>query len=232
MTSASSPAGSDGLSVVVVARDALVRSLLLKVLGECRIPVSEWTREELAHAVEKPDVVCASPSVAAHVLALGVPTVVVTRGLSVSDEAWAELAHRRPVVLRHDDLTPVTLLEGLLSARFGIDVTDVPSSLSQVPLALLRGFLGRPRAFRTIRDAARACGCSAAELRAVERKWECRRFEELVTRLRAGTWRWLRSAGVDRSVVEDHLGIKDRSDFRRACRRARIPVPWSGNERT
>jgi len=232
MTSASSPSGTNGLTAAVVARDSVVRCLLVKVLRESRIPFSEWAIEELAGAVPQPDVVCTGPSAAAAVLRLGFPTVIVTRGLSIADAVLGQVSRRRALVISSDELTPVTLLGGLLGARFGIDLSDVPARLSRVPPALLRGFLRSPRAAGTIRGFSRASGLAVDALRAMEKDLGCTRFEALVTRLRAGVYRWLASAGVDRTVVQDYLGIKDRSDFRRACRRAGIPVPWGGNERT
>jgi hypothetical protein len=211
----------------VAARDPVVRSLLVKTLRECHITVSECAVEKLARAAANPDVVCTGPLAAAAVLALNVPTLIVTRGLAVSDQVWADLARRRPVVISHEDLTPVTLLGGLLRARFGIDLGEVPPSLRWVPPTLLRAFLASPRTTKHIGDIAVAAGASREELRQVAKSIGCERFDHVATRLRADVWRWLVSAGVDRGVVEDYLGVTDRSHLRRACRRARIPVPWN-----
>lgn len=226
MMSTSSTSACNALTAGVVVQDPIVRSLLVKTLRECRIPASEWTIEGLGRALEKPHVLCTGPSAATAVLGLSVPTVIVTRGVRVSDEAWAELSRRRPVVIRHVDLTPATLLQGLLRARFGIDFSHVPAPLSRMPPALLQVFLHSPRAARTIGEFSCASGFTPDALRAVEKDLGCRRFEALVTRLRADVYKWLVRAGVDRTVVEGYLGIEDRSNFRRACRRARITPPW------
>lgn len=227
MTSASVTGSGNGLSAVVVARDPVVRASLLKTLRDCCIASSESTVLELARAGAPFDVVCTGPMAAAAVLALNVPTLLVTRGLAVSDQAWVELVRRRPVVISHDALTPVTLLDGLLRARFGIDLGDVPPPLSWVPPILLRAFVASPQTIKHMGDFALASGTSRAVLRQAAKDVGCDRFEHVVTRLRADVWRWLVSAGVDRRVVEDYLGVTDRSHVRRACRRARIPVPWN-----
>lgn len=228
MTSASSPSGAHGLSATVVGPDVIVRGSLVRVLRECRVHVVERTMEQIARTDLKADVVCTGPSLATVVLGLNLPTVIVTRGMNVSDDVWAELVRRRPVVIRHVDLTPVALLQGLLRARFGIGFDgDVPPSLSWVPPTLLRAFLATPQTIKHIGDFALAAGSSREELRQVAKAVGCERFEHLASRLRGDVWRWLVSAGVDRRVVEDYLGVTDRSHLRRACRRARIPVPWN-----
>lgn len=103
---------TNGLTAAVVVRDPTVRGSLVRALDECRVHFVERRVEQLARADEKPDVVCTCSSVAAAVLGLNIATVIVTRGLSVSDEVWVELVRRRPVVISHIDLTPVMLLEG------------------------------------------------------------------------------------------------------------------------
>jgi hypothetical protein len=59
--------------------------LLLKTLCECRIASSESTVQELARVGASSGVVCTGPFAAAAVLSLNVPTLIVTRGLAVSD---------------------------------------------------------------------------------------------------------------------------------------------------
>jgi hypothetical protein len=228
MTSTSSTSATNGLTAAVVARDPIVQGSLVRALQACRVHVVESAIERIARADGKPDVVCTGPLLAGAVLAINLPTVIVTRGMSVSDELWAELMRRRPVVIKHADLTPVILLAALLKARFGIGSgEDVPPPLSWVPPTLLRAFLAGPRTIRHIADFALAAGASREELRQVEKGIGCQRFEHLATRLRVDVWRWLVGAGVHRTVVEDYLGMTDRSHVRRACRRARIPVPWN-----
>jgi hypothetical protein len=160
-------------------------------------------------------------------LVLNFPTVIVTRGVPVSDEVLALLSRRRPVIVRYVDLTPITLFEGLLAAYFDVGLGDAPASLRHLPPRLLRVFLAAPRSVHTLAALACGAGLSVGELRALEKDLGLLRFEGLLARLRAETWRWLVSAGADRRVVETYLGITDRSNFRRTCRRARIAVPWS-----
>jgi hypothetical protein len=223
-----SAGGTNGLTVAIAARDPLVRRALVAALAECRIRGIDVMLEGLARLDEKANVVCADSSAAASVLALNVPTVIVTRGASLSDEVWALLSQRRPVILRYVDLTPITLLEGLLTGYFGVGLGHAPASLGRLPPRLLRAFLAESRSIHTLGDLARGAGFSVGNLRALERDLGVPRFEGLLARLRAETWKWLVAKGVDRRVVEDYLGIADRSNFRRACRRAGIPVPWDG----
>jgi len=218
--------GTGGLRAVVVARDPIVRRSLVRMLRECRIPASEWLVEELVRGVPDSHVVCTGPSGATAVLAIDVPAVIVTRGFRVSDEVWAELLRRRPALVRYGDLTPATLLEALLRARFGVDLSEVPASLSSVPPAVLRAFFRSPGAVGTIREFSRASGLTVDELRATEKELGHSRFEGLATQLRAAVYKWLVCAGIDRRAVEEYLGIEDRSHFYRACRRAKSAVPW------
>lgn len=51
------------------------------------------------------------------------------------------------------------------------------------------------------------------------------RDEHLLAYVRAESWCWLVGLGVSRRVVEALVGIPDRSNFRRACRRAGVRVP-------
>jgi hypothetical protein len=165
-------------------------------------------------------------------LALNLPTVIVTRGASVSDEILVSLSQRRAVILMYVDLTPLTLLAAVLGAYFGIALQDAPASRLGLPPRLLRAFLAAPRSVHRLADLARGAGLPVGGLRALGRGLGLFRFERLLTTLRAETWKWLVSAGVDRRLVEDYLGITDRSNFRRACRRAGIALPWGGDQWT
>lgn len=53
-----------------------------------------------------------------------------------------------------------------------------------------------------------------------------KRSEHLVTALRAAAWIWFARLGAHRPTFERYLGIYDRGNFRRACRRAGIEPPW------
>jgi hypothetical protein len=100
-----------------------------------------------------------------------------------------------------------------------------------LPPRVLRAFLAGPRRARTIGDLCCAVGTSAGQLRAVVKRCGFGRYEGLLTWLRLETWKWLVSAGVDRTLAEAYLGILDRSNFRRACKRAGLATPWT-NKRT
>ena len=110
--------------------------------------------------------------------------------------------------------------------EIGSSLDDTPASQVRVASPILRAFLASPRTLHIKKDLCRAIGLSAGGLRSAVREGGFHRFEEMLTWLRSETWIWLVSAGVDRKLAEAYLGIADRSNFRRACKRASIEVPW------
>lgn len=213
-------------TVLVVGDDQPTRRSLLAALRQCRVQARESASRSPAGIPSGVDVVCADSSAATWVLVAHHPMVIVTRGIPVSDDVWGALIQRRPVIIKLADLEPVRLLEGLCCARFGIDAANPPPKLRQVPPGVLRAVLAGARTSNTASALARSARISVRELRRIERQLGLHRVEGLVTVIRAEMWKWLISAGVNRDVVEAYLGIVDRSNFRRACERAGIPIPW------
>ncbi len=96
-----------------------------------------------------------------------------------------------------------------------------------LPWRLIEAFVGRPNALQTTVDFARALEISQARVRQLVRVSGFTRSEHLVTALRGAAWIWFARLGVKRSAFERHLGIYDRGNFRRSCKRAGIEPPWN-----
>ncbi len=92
--------------------------------------------------------------------------------------------------------------------------------------AMIRFFVRNASAARSVGDVRLALKMSDGACVACVRELGFHRAEHLFTYLRAETWILLIKRGLDRRVVERFVGISDRSNFRRACRRARISTPW------
>lgn len=96
-----------------------------------------------------------------------------------------------------------------------------------IPRRVLEVFVHKPAGVQTTVDFARALAESHGKVRDMVHSCGFERTEHLVTALRAESWVWFARAGVPRTRLEPYLGIYDRTDFRRACRRAGIEVPWN-----
>jgi hypothetical protein len=95
-------------------------------------------------------------------------------------------------------------------------------------VALVGLFVEEPSRTVSLLDVADAPGTTLAAAIEEISNPGFRRHEYLLTYMRAESWRWLVGSGIGRVPVEPLLGIMDRSNFRRGCRRARVRVPWSG----
>ncbi len=105
-------------------------------------------------------------------------------------------------------------------------IMSVPE-LAMIPRRVLEVFVHKPAGVQTTVDFAKALAVSRGKVRDTVHACEFERTEYLVTALRAESWIWFARAGVSRKRFEPYLGIYDRTDFRRACRRAGIEVPWN-----
>jgi hypothetical protein len=98
-----------------------------------------------------------------------------------------------------------------------------------VPHEVVTAFLRRPNEFRRLADLRRTLRTSRGRAHGILRSSQrFKRAEHLFTALRCATWAFLTSEGLERSAVEEYLGIVDRPDFRRSCDRAGLPAPRLG----
>jgi hypothetical protein len=100
-------------------------------------------------------------------------------------------------------------------------------AFTAVPRQVIDAFVLHPERLRGLSDVCRVLAVSPDSARALVRRAGFRRSEHLFVRLRAESWVWFSREGFRPSVFERYLGIRDRSDFRRACRRAGSELPWS-----
>jgi hypothetical protein len=92
--------------------------------------------------------------------------------------------------------------------------------------ALVRAFLEEPASRRPLELLTGNTGLTPRAVRQALRDLHFERSQYLFTWLRAESWVWLVSRGFDPHAVEPFLGIHDRSNFRRSCRRASVKTPW------
>ena len=134
-------------------------------------------------------------------------------------------------MIHSDDLTPERMLGVLFASEGGSTGTLsqylrtlLPQRPESRPLVAL--FASAPAATARVEAVARAVGCHNRRVPHLVQALRFERFEHLWTYLLVESWVWLTRQGIPRKPVERFLGIFDRSNFRRACERARVPVPW------
>jgi hypothetical protein len=135
------------------------------------------------------------------------------------------------VPLRVDALTPGRLLAAVMGAASSTvgDVLGALDMFQPLPAHLIAAFIREPNRFHRVQDLRRALHISRDAAREVVRSTKrFTRTEHLFAALRVALWAFLTSEGVDRSVVEEYLGVQDRGHFRRACARAGAPRPHLG----
>lgn len=214
------------LRTVVATVDPSVGRVIGAALGQLRIPGEAAPVAELKGRAGRAGVACVDSGAFATVGPLPCPTVIVTKGAPVPDDVWPALLDAAPVAIRLADLQPSSLLAAILRAKAHVALDDLPPALARIPRPMVEAFLADPASLRTVGDAGSAMGMSSRSVRATVRAAGFPRFERCLVWLRVETWRWL-AGHVDRPTLEACLGVTDRSDFRRACRRAGVPVPWS-----
>jgi hypothetical protein len=99
-------------------------------------------------------------------------------------------------------------------------------AFATVPIQVIDAFSIHPERLMSLSDLCQVLSVSPDKARIVVRRAGCRRSEHLFVRLRVESWVWFSREGFRPSVFERYLGIRDRSDFRRACRRAGLELPW------
>jgi hypothetical protein len=144
----------------------------------------------------------------------------------------AEVLERGGSLLNPGRLTPRVLFSYLFRAgrkvsQSGLE-TCLANSLSRSAHtdSVVRLFVEDPSRVIRIRELCLALGIQNATASRVVAKLGFYRAEHLITFLRAEAWAWFVSRGLNRRIVEEFLGITDRSNFRRACQRAHIHPPW------
>lgn len=156
------------------------------------------------------------------------PVVVVLTGMTVCDKLLSGIVGAGVAVIDSDDLTPRNLLQAMLRLTLGKNATTIETDLTsspglrRVPHALVDAFLAAPKQMLRLHDVQRALRISQWAARKLVHSAGFTRAEHLFTMMRAEVWRWCASRGMERAMFEHYLGIRDRSTFRRACRRAGI----------
>jgi hypothetical protein len=158
--------------------------------------------------------------------------VVFTESLCASS-VLRHVAAGHVVPVRYDDLDREKMCRAIIRCVATNGVGGLAAHLgsqggfSGVPERILGAFVLQPKDLTSLRDVCRVLAVSPAAARALVRQAGFRRSEHLFAALRAESWVWFHRQGFRSAVFECYLGIWDRSDFRRACRRAALPLPWN-----
>lgn len=152
--------------------------------------------------------------------------------VTLTDAELAWLTRKSVVIVESGRPTHVELLHALILASSGASLAGLrthltkSSLLRQVPEEVIAAFLaGLARLYR-LQDLARELRMSSYRCRQLIGRAGFRRAEHLLTALRAEAWIWCARQGLTRKWFESYLGIPHRSNFARACDRARIERPW------
>jgi hypothetical protein len=165
--------------------------------------------------------------------ALGWPQValvILYDGAGLPLDAVRAVGEGRAVGLSSESLTPARLAGAMLRARVGVTESGAMGALEQafgsrLPAQLVRAFLQDPARFTRLSDFV-AVLPSRKRARSLLGDVGLGRAEHLATRMRCSLWRWLRQCGLRDRTIAEFLGVRDRANFRRACRRAKVGVPW------
>lgn len=194
----------------------------------------------LSHAELAGDVTILDTSAAQSLAVLPERPIVVCTGSHVVDLVLAKVNSKGGHLIAASELRPDRLLGVLFTgarSREGVDLSDyLVGRLEGLPHAsdLVTVFLQAPARNLSLPAVATQLGWSRRRVRAVvaELEWwrvQGSRTEYLWTFLRVEAWIWFTQRGIPRRHVERFLGIVDRTNFRRACRRACVGVPWEGS---
>lgn len=160
------------------------------------------------------------------------------RNLWVTDKGatvWIGLPRAGPsgrtvgVSIPSHELTSGRMFEAVFQSRLRDQLSaHLLEELPDSPFmrAVVQAFIDSPAGPLRLRDLLMRYHATAKRIQFELQDIGFRRLDHLRTQLRAESWIWLISKGLSRRVVEHFLGLDDRSDFRRACRRASIKVPW------
>jgi hypothetical protein len=153
--------------------------------------------------------------------------IVICTGQRVADVALAEVEQKGGCLIAAADLSA----ERLLSAMFSTTQSPLATALRDHLASLLDHALATRIVQVFVRDAhlpfnknhlIAQMGVSNTDFGTAVREIGLQRGEHLWTFLRYETLRWLRGKGITRFAAERFLGIVDRTNFRRSCKRAGI----------
>jgi hypothetical protein len=220
------------MKVLVASREAGVIRRLTGDLRTLLVPHQVVRSEALHRSIATPNTVfCVDSRVAVEMPDLSRPIIIILSGALVSDELIARMSGGRVCTLRLSEMTPATLLRAMVSVTIRHDFKSLAERLQRlgrfrhVSAALITAFLEEPAQMNRLTDLRHSLAPLSREAaQAMVRSGGFKRAEHLFTALRSATWTLLTTEGVDRYRVEEYLGIGDRSSFRRACRRARVPA--------
>jgi len=144
----------------------------------------------------------------------------------------------RAVLIDLRDLCPGMLLRAVAEASDGVldvglrAVLESEPRLRTIPTELIEAFLRCPCEVRSTKGVCGALRMSREKAQELLREAGFNRGEHLWTLCRATAYRWFAAQSLVRSQFEQHLGIRERRSFRRACQRASVEVPWQRGPRT
>ena len=224
--------GGQSPSVIVSTSNALIRSRIVECLRDLAVSfelVPPWRLDVRDHGGslyvlddETLQGLADSPC----------RTIVVFMDNSYTLSLMYQAALGHVIPINYDWLDPASLTRAIMRAVGGDDVVGLAAHLSShdalalVPKRIIRSFVLHPDRMTRLNDVCRVLAVSPATARSIVKRAGFLRSEYLMVKLRAESWVWFRRRGFRRSIVEEHMGITDRSHFRRACARAGIAVPW------
>ena len=209
-------------------RDQACERLVCQCLGAIGVPYVRGPQD-----AERPDWVVLDCGHAEALSALPERSLILSHGERLQDVLLIRLQENGGKLMRTDDLTPERMLRVLFASEGGSTETLseylstlLPGRPESRPLVTL--FASAPAATARVEAVARAVRYHKRRVPDLVHALRFERLEHLWTYLRAESLVWLTHQGIRRKPVERFLGIFDRSNFRRACRRAGVPVPWRG----
>jgi hypothetical protein len=219
--------------VVVCAGSHPVRNRIVACLRDLAIDHRLVDQERLETAGQAGILFIVDTGVVERVTRCPPRTIVVFTESLCALSVLHHLAAGHVVPVRYDDLDHERMSRAIIRCVATNGVSGLAAHLasqgafSGVPERILRAFVLHPKCLRTLRDVCRVLAVSPSAARALVREAGFRRSEHLFAALRAESWAWFHRQGFRSAVFECYLGIWDRSDFRRACRRAALPLPWN-----
>lgn len=160
------------------------------------------------------------------------PLVFVCHGGWVRDRTLRKLLGRNISFIDEEQIDEHAIRDSIFKAILQGQLPDLRRYLLKSRPAprdahrLLELFLTWPRRMSSVRDIGRALAISKKRARLLVKALGFRRAEHLFTYWRSELWIWLVHRGVKREACEHFLGVRDRGNFRRACIRAHVEIPW------
>ena len=227
---------STALDAAVIVSDPNARRQLRELLRRIGVRHHTYDAERFRHGTPPAGLYCLCMRAIATLGTVPLPALAVCCGATVSDSVVSLVAEATVQPVDISDLTE----EGLLQAIVNATDSQVPNLLGLklhlashpgfrlVPAALIDRFVEEPAEVSRLCDIRKTLGKSSAVCRTLLHSAGFERVEYLRTALRAEAWIWFAQRGFRRALFEKRLGIRDKTTFRRSCRRADVAVPWSG----